>query len=129
MRSFQFLLIALLYGCSPSEYRYKTSDYDIVVYGGTSAGVIAAVQAKRMGKSVAIVCPDTHLGGLSAGGLGWTDSGSKEVIGGLARRKHGNGRNNLNTETKDKERRQSMETIAPCGSSNRMSQKPYSKTW
>ncbi|MBT5815411.1 MAG: FAD-dependent oxidoreductase [Opitutales bacterium] len=85
MRSFQFLLIALLYGCSPSENRYTTSDYDIVVYGGTSAGVIAAVQAKRMGKSVAIVCPDTHLGGLSAGGLGWTDSGSKEVIGGLAR--------------------------------------------
>jgi len=46
---------------------------------------MAAVQAKRMGKTVAIVCPDRHLGGLSSGGLGWTDSGSKEVIGGLAR--------------------------------------------
>lgn len=59
--------------------------YDLVVYGGTSAGVISAVQAKNMGKSVAIVCPDKHLGGLSSGGLGWTDTGDKSVIGGLAR--------------------------------------------
>jgi hypothetical protein len=58
---------------------------DIVVYGGTSAGVIAAVQAARMSKSVVLVCPDKHLGGLSSGGLGWTDTGRKEVIGGLAR--------------------------------------------
>ena len=59
--------------------------HDVVVYGGTSAGVMAAVQAKRMGKSVVIVCPDKHLGGLSSGGLGWTDTGKKEIIGGLAR--------------------------------------------
>ena len=61
------------------------ANYDLVVYGGTSAGVIAAVQAKKMGKSAIIVCPDTHLGGLSSGGLGWTDTGNKAVIGGLAR--------------------------------------------
>ncbi|MCA8998674.1 MAG: FAD-dependent oxidoreductase [Planctomycetaceae bacterium] len=59
--------------------------FEIVVYGGTSAGVAAAVQANRMGKSVVIVCPDKHLGGLSAGGLGFTDTGNKAVIGGLAR--------------------------------------------
>ena len=59
--------------------------YDVVVYGGTSAGVIAAVQAKKMGKSVIIVGPDVHLGGLSSGGLGYTDTGNKAVIGGLAR--------------------------------------------
>ena len=59
--------------------------HDVVIYGGTSAGVVAAVQAKKMGKSVIIVCPDTHLGGLSSGGLGWTDTGNKAVIGGLAR--------------------------------------------
>ena len=59
--------------------------YDVVVYGGTSAGVIAAVQAKRMGKSVIVVGPDVHLGGLSSGGLGYTDTGNKAVIGGLAR--------------------------------------------
>lgn len=61
------------------------AEYDLIVYGGTSAGVIAAVQAKRMGKSVVVVCPDKHLGGLSSGGLGFTDTGNKAVIGGLAR--------------------------------------------
>jgi hypothetical protein len=61
------------------------ADYDVVVYGGTSAGVVAAVQAKKMGKSTVIVCPDRHLGGLSSGGLGWTDTGNKAVIGGLSR--------------------------------------------
>jgi hypothetical protein len=60
-------------------------EYDLVVYGGTSAGVIAAVQARRLGKTAVIVCPDRHLGGLSAGGLGWTDTGNKAVIGGLSR--------------------------------------------
>jgi len=58
---------------------------DLVVYGGTAAGVMAAVQARRMGRSVVIVCPDRHLGGLSSGGLGFTDTGNKGVIGGLAR--------------------------------------------
>lgn len=60
-------------------------DYDIVVYGGTSAAVIAAVQARQMGKTVAVISPDNHLGGLTSGGLGYTDSGKKEVVGGLAR--------------------------------------------
>ncbi|MFK7779487.1 MAG: FAD-dependent oxidoreductase [Gimesia sp.] len=59
--------------------------YDVVIYGGTSAAVSAAVQAKRLGKTVVIVSPDQHLGGLSSGGLGWTDTGNKAVIGGLAR--------------------------------------------
>ncbi len=59
--------------------------YDVVVYGGTSAGVMAAVQAKKMGKSAIIVCPDRHLGGMSSGGLGFTDTGNKAVIGGLSR--------------------------------------------
>lgn len=63
----------------------SAATYDVVVYGGTSAGVIAAVQTARMGKSVIIVCPDRHLGGLSSGGLGFTDTGNKAVIGGLAR--------------------------------------------
>lgn len=63
----------------------ETIEADICIYGGTSAGVAAAVQASRMGKSVVIVCPDKHLGGLSSGGLGFTDTGNKAVIGGLAR--------------------------------------------
>ena len=59
--------------------------FDLVVYGGTSAGVAAAVQASRLGRSVVLVAPDRHLGGLSASGLGFTDTGNKAVIGGLAR--------------------------------------------
>lgn len=59
--------------------------WDIVVYGGTSAGVTAAVQASRLGQSVILVCPEQHLGGLSSGGLGWTDTGNKAVIGGMGR--------------------------------------------
>jgi len=58
---------------------------DIIVYGGTSAAVIAAVEARRLGKSVILVSPETRLGGLSVNGLGYSDTGRKEVIGGLAK--------------------------------------------
>ena len=61
------------------------ADHDVVIYGGTCAAVTAAVQVKQMGKSVIIVSPDKHLGGLSSGGLGFTDTGNKAVIGGLSR--------------------------------------------
>jgi hypothetical protein len=62
-----------------------TREADIIIYGGTSAGIIAAVQAKILGKSVILVSPDTRLGGLSANGLGFSDTGNSKVIGGLAR--------------------------------------------
>jgi hypothetical protein len=61
------------------------AEHDVVIYGGSSAAITAAVQVKEMGKSVIIVSPDKHLGGLTSGGLGWTDSGNKAVIGGLSR--------------------------------------------
>ncbi|MCK5067422.1 MAG: FAD-dependent oxidoreductase [Bacteroidales bacterium] len=67
---------------SPSEYSHSA---DVIVYGGTSSAVIAAVQVAQMGKKVILVSPDKHLGGLTSGGLGWTDTGNKAVIGGLAR--------------------------------------------
>ncbi len=70
---------------APFAHVQAAHESDIVVYGGTSAGVMAAVQAQRMGKSVILVCPDKHLGGLSSGGLGATDIGNKRAIGGLAR--------------------------------------------
>ncbi|GGZ13466.1 hypothetical protein GCM10007049_01600 [Echinicola pacifica] len=63
----------------------KTKSADVIIYGGTSAAVVAAVQVRKMGKSVIIVSPDRHLGGLSSGGLGFSDTGNKEVIGGLSR--------------------------------------------
>lgn len=65
---------------NPNEY-----EADLIVYGGTSAAVISAVEAVKQGKTVIVVSPDTHLGGLSSGGLGFTDTGNKSTIGGLSR--------------------------------------------
>jgi hypothetical protein len=83
MRKLIFLLCAFLSTTNADAQSNKP--YDVVIYGGTAAAVTAAAQAKRMGKSVVIVSPDKHLGGLSSGGLGFTDTGNKAVIGGLAR--------------------------------------------
>jgi hypothetical protein len=58
--------------------------YDVVVYGGSSAGVTAAVQAARMGKSTLLVTQTAHVGGMTASGLGTTDIGNAATIGGLA---------------------------------------------
>src|SRR5262249_30093361 len=79
------LMVFLLLFSASSAGTQSAPQYDLVIYGGTAAAVAAAVQAKRMGKSVVIVSPDKHLGGLSSGGLGFTDTGDKSVIGGLAR--------------------------------------------
>lgn len=68
-----------------SQMAISQNSYDIVIYGGTSAGVSAAIQAARMNKSVIILEPYYRLGGLSAGGLGATDIGNKRVIGGISR--------------------------------------------
>src|SRR5688572_11275904 len=57
---------------------------DICVYGGSSAGVMAAYTAKKMGKTVLLIEPGKHLGGLTSGGLGFTDIGNKFAISGLA---------------------------------------------
>ena len=58
--------------------------FDVVVYGGTAGGVIAAVSAAREGLQVALLEPGKHLGGMVSGGLSWTDVGKREVIGGYA---------------------------------------------
>lgn len=77
-------VVALLTMDRPAGADGKTV-YDVVVYGGTSAAVVAAVQVKQMGKTVVVVSPDKHLGGLSSGGLGATDIGNKRAIGGISR--------------------------------------------
>lgn len=58
---------------------------DVIVYGATSGGIAAAIQAKRMGGSVLLIEPSLHVGGLTTGGLGATDIGNKRAIGGIAR--------------------------------------------
>ena len=62
-----------------------TEELDICVYGATSVGIMAAIQAARDGLRVAVVECVTHLGGLTTGGLGATDIGNKAAIGGLSR--------------------------------------------
>lgn len=63
----------------------QPKEVDICVYGGTSAGVMAAYTAKLSGKSVLLIEPGLHPGGLSSGGLGYTDIGNKFAVTGLAR--------------------------------------------
>lgn len=75
------VLLFLLQACGNSA-TYKA---DVIIYGGTSAAVTAAVEVIKSGKKAIIVSPDTHLGGLSSGGLGYTDTGNKATIGGLSR--------------------------------------------
>jgi hypothetical protein len=67
--------------CKQNATRY----YDVCIYGATSSGVMAAYTAKSMGKSVIIIEPSIHLGGLTSGGLGQTDIGNKYAITGLSR--------------------------------------------
>ena len=85
MKKYGFLfvvaLLTLLQACGNSA-TYKA---DVIIYGGTSAAVTAAVEVMQTGKKVIIVSPDIHLGGLSSGGLGYTDTGNKATIGGLSR--------------------------------------------
>lgn len=65
-------------------FTQEVKQVDICVYGGTSAGVMAAYSAKKMGKTVVLIEPGKHLGGLTSGGLGYTDIGNKYAIGGLS---------------------------------------------
>lgn len=58
---------------------------DVCIYGGTSAAVMAALAVAGQGRSVRLINPSRHLGGMSSGGLGATDMGNIAVIGGLAR--------------------------------------------
>jgi hypothetical protein len=84
------ILLAFI-NCAPTDSNQgdssKGSQYeaDVIVYGGTSGAVTAAVQASKMDKKVIMVSPAKHLGGLSSSGLGFTDVGDKSVIGGLSR--------------------------------------------
>src|SRR5512134_3222129 len=91
MKAFLFLLAnltaLLLLSASPGSAAEEVCD--VVIYGGTSGGVAAAIQVKRMGKSVVLIEPTRFLGGLTTGGLGATDIGNKRAIGGISREFYG----------------------------------------
>jgi NADPH-dependent 2,4-dienoyl-CoA reductase/sulfur reductase-like enzyme len=71
-------------GLGPAWVCGAEREVDVVVYGGTAAGIAAAVQVKRMGRSVVVIEPSDRIGGLTTGGLGQTDIGNKAAIGGIA---------------------------------------------
>lgn len=80
-------LVLVLSGVAFAPAGYRSPDAataDVVVYGATSAGVIAAYTAKKMGKSVVLIEAGGHLGGMTSGGLGYTDIGNKFAITGLS---------------------------------------------
>ncbi|MDR2234412.1 MAG: FAD-dependent oxidoreductase [Tannerella sp.] len=77
-----WMAVAVLGACRSAE---TAKEVDVCVYGGTAAGVMAAYSAKMMGKSVVLVEPTRHLGGMTTGGLGATDIGNKFAISGLSR--------------------------------------------
>ena len=79
--TFTLVLFITFSFCKPTNKK----SYDVIVYGGTSGGVIAAVKVARMGKSVLLISPLKHLGGLTSNGLGATDIGNKAAIGGMSR--------------------------------------------
>lgn len=79
------ILLALGLSCATCLKAAEVMQADVCVFGGTSGGIIAAVQTARLGKSVILLEPGKHLGGLSTGGLGATDIGNKAAIGGLSR--------------------------------------------
>jgi hypothetical protein len=80
------LLVALTtFSCSSPQKQTDNYSADVIIYGGTSAAITAAVEVVQSGKTVIVVSPDKHLGGLTSGGLGYTDTGNKSVIGGLSR--------------------------------------------
>ncbi|MEX2233550.1 MAG: FAD-dependent oxidoreductase [Cyclobacteriaceae bacterium] len=63
----------------------RVVEVDVCVYGGTSAGVVAAYTAQKLGKKAILIEPGKRLGGLTTGGLGYTDIGNKYAIGGISR--------------------------------------------
>ena len=72
------------YYCPLTPVEAKQIECDVAVYGGTPAGVTAAIQAARMGKKVVLLSFNRHVGGMTSGGLTATDVGRKDSIGGLA---------------------------------------------
>jgi len=78
------LLLTTLHAHDVQRAGSEGGTFDVVVYGGTAGGVITAVAAAREGLKVALLEPENHLGGMVSGGLGWTDHGRREVIGGYS---------------------------------------------
>jgi hypothetical protein len=83
--NYRTILLVLIFSVIVTTETKGQKDYDVVIYGGTSAGIAAAIQSSRMGKTVVLIEPTSRIGGLTTGGLGATDIGNKQAIGGISR--------------------------------------------
>ena len=80
-----FLVLVLLLLFNIEVFCQSVQSYEIVVYGATSSGITAAIQSSRLDKKVLLIEPGHRIGGLTTGGLGQTDIGNKQAIGGISR--------------------------------------------
>lgn len=83
MKTINKLLLSIIsavlaFGCSSPEY-------DVCIYGGTSAGVVAAYASAMQGMKTILIEPSNHVGGTTTGGLGQTDIGNKQVVTGISK--------------------------------------------
>ena len=85
MKNYAFLLISAWTFFPALSQSTQPTQHDIIIYGATSGGIAAAIQASRLGKSVLLIEPTQRIGGLTTGGLGQTDIGNKQAIGGISR--------------------------------------------
>lgn len=85
LKKIGILLAILICSGNQATFSQNIQNYDIVVYGATSTGISSAIQSSRMGKKVILIEPTNRIGGLTTGGLGQTDIGNKQAIGGLSR--------------------------------------------
>jgi len=85
LHALSILFLLLFFSCTNAGSPAADESTDIVIYGASSAGIAAAIQAQRMGKTVALLEPSSRIGGLTTGGLGQTDIGNKQAVGGISR--------------------------------------------
>jgi hypothetical protein len=57
---------------------------DVIIYGGTPAGLAAAAAVVREGMRPIVIEPTVHIGGLITGGIACTDTGTPQFVGGLS---------------------------------------------
>ncbi len=85
MRRNFLIILCLILNTALLSAQSSRKEYDVVIYGATSAGISAAIQCSRMNKTVLLIEPTNRIGGLTTGGLGATDIGSRDAVGGISR--------------------------------------------
>ncbi len=80
-----FLCLSVFFLLGTKKVKAGNNEYDVIVYGASSSGVIASIAAKKEGASVLLIGQNDNIGGLTSSGLGATDMPTTSVIGGLTK--------------------------------------------